>query len=694
MLKSTSWIILVFLLCVPGAAQKTKNPSKPAKKKTLPELVESWKDVREKDYTKRYYHLMAVAAIKSEKSVAFLQRLLKEESNRSTRSYVLMALSKFPESETACKIIKDMVNQTENLADRRSAMSYLRHVDPDWRATLKPLAKSKDRGLASSAINAIANARDEESKKVLLSLYRRKMDIYEKQTVLRALVFNFQGEDIFTKLLRPNLQSSADKVLRDVALQALSQNKDKRFFKYANEHKKRETADYTLANWVTWSVPFNSLQAVRFAVSLLEEDKKTPRCEREFLKAMKTMDSAEVGDWAREKGIKSKLEIVRAAAIANMAKKPRPSDTALLIKLSGETSERISMDAIEALSHHKDEKATRKVAKLVSHKNPFVAAHALKSRFQQMAGSDAVVKECVRIATSSRSWEMRIAAIELLKKKHAEAARKALFSNAKHKSPHVRSAAYDALTYVRDKNVVEFLLSLLKKERGRAKFDLADALADLTGFTWGVKHERWMSWWNRVKDEYPLPPKPKKIKARADDGYAGYYGISVNSNRVAFVIDISGSMSAKVRTTTRLEEAKSNLVAAVRGFHVDVRFNIVAFDNVMEKWVDVLNRATGKNKKSAIAWANELKPRGGTNVYGALMDAMDLDDVDTIFFLSDGAPSAGKVTDTDEILRLIRSRNRFERIRIHTIGVQLRGQMKEFMEKLAAENYGECRVVE
>ena len=61
---------------------------------------------------------------------------------------------------------------------------------------------------------------------------------------------------------------------------------------------------------------------------------------------------------------------------------------------------------------------------------------------------------------------------------------------------------------------------------------------------------------------------------------------------------------------------------------------------------------------------------------------------DTIFLLSDGAPTNFDLTDDDpeRIFRAVKEWNALGRVKIHTIG--LMGHKASFMERLAEENGG------
>ena len=60
--------------------------------------------------------------------------------------------------------------------------------------------------------------------------------------------------------------------------------------------------------------------------------------------------------------------------------------------------------------------------------------------------------------------------------------------------------------------------------------------------------------------------------------------------------------------------------------------------------------------------------------------------LDTVFFLSDGRPSVGKLIETNEILKEVRKHNEVFRMVIHTIAI---GDFtKDFLKQLADENGG------
>ena len=80
-------------------------------------------------------------------------------------------------------------------------------------------------------------------------------------------------------------------------------------------------------------------------------------------------------------------------------------------------------------------------------------------------------------------------------------------------------------------------------------------------------------------------------------------------------------------------------------------------------------------------------PRGAPKGWGAFYDGLKLlidnDEVDTICFLSDGAPSRGTYDRDFRLIMEIEKDNRFRRVAIHTVLVGDKGKDRKLMERLA-----------
>ncbi|MHC5080656.1 MAG: HEAT repeat domain-containing protein [Planctomycetota bacterium] len=304
----------------------------------------------------------------------------------------------------------------------------------------------------------------------------------------------------------------------------------------------------------------------------------------------------------------------------------------------------------------------------------------------------------------------------------------------------VRTAALDAFEIIRDLRIVDVLIKALEDEEDPLRKRIEQCLIVLTACTEDMETDpdMWRGWWKRnekkVREAAPPPSTgPKEQKAAATG--TTFYGIPTESTNVMFVIDVSGSMNARVplpdgvhlapkgerdqpgsgpKVATRLGLANWELKKAIAGLSVESRFNIAYYSdgvNFFTKGKMLLATKTGKT--SAYHFIDKLMAVGGTNIHDALVQAFTLADpknekknlkvgIDTIYFLSDGMPSVGDVVEPERILEIIRDKNRIRKITIHTIcllskqGADIPQEdpkkMADFMRRLAEENGGKSVV--
>ena len=308
------------------------------------------------------------------------------------------------------------------------------------------------------------------------------------------------------------------------------------------------------------------------------------------------------------------------------------------------------------------------------------------------------------------------------------------------KSWQVQVAAVQAVGAVRlrDRESIERLISLMERSDGRLDEECADALFRIFAQDFGLDEEKWRRNWDRLKAiEGWRPPTDEELaKAAASrKKYDALYGkttegksfarIRTNSNAIVFVIDISGSMEDLVVNTEQFEGAgyadfskltivKTELSNAVDSLDATTSFNILAFARDRKPWKRFLVPANNVNKASAKRWIQKLTvvgassassaadlAAGKTNTYSALMFPFGVDPekkkgpktgasvqnvIDTVFFLSDGRPTAGQKVDVEEILADVFRLNEEYRLCFNTIAI---GEFQaSFLERLALETGG------
>lgn len=286
---------------------------------------------------------------------------------------------------------------------------------------------------------------------------------------------------------------------------------------------------------------------------------------------------------------------------------------------------------------------------------------------------------------------------------------------------HVRSRAAHALARLRERDAVPVLIDRMAVEQGRVRTDLEAALRSLTGRYFHGNLELWRRWWGEHRETFEVPEptafEPQASEAAREGLGTDFFGIRTTSDRVLFVLDLSGSMKwsmiprnnpeddpgrspdmPREGELSRLQAAQRELIRALNGIPDGGIFNVVLYASDVWTWQDRPVAMRDDTRAAAVRFVEGLDALGGTNIYGALELALDLagakagdtwdaPTIDTIYFLSDGRPSVGVTTAPDEILAYVRDRNRSAGIVIHSIGLS-GAQDPYLMRNLAEQNGG------
>jgi len=276
----------------------------------------------------------------------------------------------------------------------------------------------------------------------------------------------------------------------------------------------------------------------------------------------------------------------------------------------------------------------------------------------------------------------------------------------------VRAAAVKGLHEAGSNPAITHLIDGMMREKGRLRGDINDVLEKLTGqdFKWP---ESWGRWWASVGRQLPRDPQkqPRSGEAKAAD-LSRFYGIPTRSERICYIVDISGSMRTEVQDAqaggTRIEVAKKELKLAISNLAPNKRFNIIFFNNAVKTWRKEMTEATAEAKKAMRKEVDAVQPGGATYTLGALREAFALAGaldpnyklresgarIDTIFLLSDGGPTElpkgeeVKRMDPEIILETVRQWNRDAGIVIHCVAVDMGTGGTIFLKALAEQNGG------
>src|SRR5213082_2152488 len=113
------------------------------------------------------------------------------------------------------------------------------------------------------------------------------------------------------------------------------------------------------------------------------------------------------------------------------------------------------------------------------------------------------------------------------------------------------------------------------------------------------------------------------------------------------VLDVSGSMSGD-----KLDQAKAALVQLLGTLRVGDRFRLIAFSSGVERYATGWTAVSSETVQGAQAWVRRLEAGGGTNVAGALSEALAAPPAEgalgVVVFLTDGVPTVGE-TDPEHL---------------------------------------------
>ncbi|MBV8881666.1 MAG: HEAT repeat domain-containing protein [Planctomycetaceae bacterium] len=346
--------------------------------------------------------------------------------------------------------------------------------------------------------------------------------------------------------------------------------------------------------------------------------------------------------------LKDKVLDVRAAALESVAERRDKNSEAVLQREAQGGNEEAAAVAISLLVGYPSDATTQLLIKLAGGTKPGVAIPALDALGELHPAEALPVFEK---ALKAKEWPLRVAAVRGLAKS-------------------------------RKRESIDVLVDRLDKEEGRLLAEIVDALRGLTGKPFGYAPGQWKEWWAGVKEDF-VPPDQAQAVISSQAGMTTYHGVPVLSNRMVFLVDISGSMSELTGTESRMDQSKKELLRVLGQLGEKAQANLIFFDDRIEPWRKTLVPVR-QNLKEAQALVARLSPRGSTNIFDALETAFAHKEADTIYLLSDGDPTNGRIIDQDDILHEIRRMNRLRQIVIHTISF---GNSR-FMKALAEQNGG------
>jgi Ca-activated chloride channel homolog len=163
----------------------------------------------------------------------------------------------------------------------------------------------------------------------------------------------------------------------------------------------------------------------------------------------------------------------------------------------------------------------------------------------------------------------------------------------------------------------------------------------------------------------------------------------VQPKDIVLVADTSGSMQGE-----KIDQTKKALKYVVNALGPADRFGLVQFNTDADGFKSTLVAASAENKKAADAYIDDLEPRGGTNISGALnLGVSLLNNADTrpayLILMTDGEPTVGE-TSLPGLLKSVQSKRD---LRLFDFGVGYDVNTR-LLSRLAEDHHGTSQFLE
>lgn len=205
----------------------------------------------------------------------------------------------------------------------------------------------------------------------------------------------------------------------------------------------------------------------------------------------------------------------------------------------------------------------------------------------------------------------------------------------------VRLALYDAVGANPQKAAVALLRERYTAEDGRLRQDALFALLSIiAGQAERMDIAAFDNWWSLNGEAFEVDPEATaawraehRVGEVEVDPIAGFYDSAVISDRPVFAVDASKSMAGK--QIESLQAVLDNVVLSLPDY---VKFNIVDFGGHVRTLAPGGLIPAANRKAAMYQFKQEMTLTFGTRTYDAIERAVFIPEMDTVHFLSDGAP--------------------------------------------------------
>lgn len=402
-----------------------------------------------------------------------------------------------------------------------------------------------------------------------------------------------------------------------------------------------------------------------------------------------------------------------------------------LVELLGHRSRELAISAIEALARIGVDGSIDEISSALDRPGTDIRLRA--RALDALAGSAGGMEFAIRSA-ASKDPELRAIAMGSLSLRSGDPrAMKALLAGLNDKDPSVCNVALQSLRSLRIKPMLGALIAVLANHTDESfKVKALELLVNVSGQNFGLAAADWKKWWSASEAAFEFPKQEEEGFTSVKKYDLDYFGIEVSSKRLGLVVDISSSMRQLVAVKTesieedeeeeaaggdgrtrvapakkkkkkpggivvkdgkamKIDILKKEMTRLLKKLPADTFLNMISFDATFRPWQKALQPLKGKGRARALSYVARIATGSGTNVFDTLEFALKDKRVDTIYLLTDGLPTRGRLTASEAILKEIKLLNRTRGVTIHTIAF---GAESNLLRQLAEQNGGQYRFVD
>ena len=321
-----------------------------------------------------------------------------------------------------------------------------------------------------------------------------------------------------------------------------------------------------------------------------------------------------------------------------------------------------------------------------SDKDPGVRAAALMAAFAIEELSDEVLGK----ALGDRDPPCRSAGILLAGGLDIDRALHIVLQGCGDEDRGVRTVAAEVLGGMPDRRAALALVDRLEQESSlRLRWRIVELLQTMSGKKHRLDPRPWRAWAEGLAPDWNGEASGPTARTGHGEVSAAFAGLPILSERVVFLIDLSGSVwDERSDGRTRKSLIDVELRKALEALGEDDHFNVIPYTSKPIPWKKGLVPAKASNVAKALKWFEGRKDSGTGNFWDAAMLAMEDGETDSIIVLTDGAPSGGRRWNLLLMKELFREHNRFRRLALDAVIADRSGFLVEQWAEMCAASGG------